>query len=204
MLDSLTSYNSRDFRQRYRGVYGWFTPPSTKRRILVKVVEVDEYQVIFEDEHRASYNAIANTGVQFEFIPISKKLFRCNKTIYCAERVPARQWTRGVAGANTRITNVVSGGAGPVSFAIVKAAFVDTADLNKKAEITDFLEGSISGLLLNEMFCLAEKGVYLYSTLIGTYDLDKHTILLDDGTFRQELVDAVNELNLPFIVGVKE
>src|SRR5690348_12047969 len=101
MLETFQSATSRDFRQRYTGSYGFYTIPLSKKRILVYLSEVGEDTAHFLDENSAKYTAKADQAVEFEFIPVKKKLFSYNDQLYLAQRRPARMWSRGVNPQNT-------------------------------------------------------------------------------------------------------
>ncbi len=105
MLVEYTRGTARDFRQRYEGVYGFY-PKSNGEEVLVFVSSVDEQVMKFKDSKGASYTAYADQGVTFKFIPLNRKLFIYNKELILANRVPARQWQRGICQANTRMQYV--------------------------------------------------------------------------------------------------
>lgn len=179
-LEEFTSGGSRDFRQRYNDVFGFF-PKGDGTDVLVRVTDVSDTSMRFVDERGISYTAYADQGVVFRFIPVTKKLFFFEDKLVLASRNPARQYQRGICQANTRFNTITNGGVLDIDFDTIKAYIAEKGVLNK---------------------FLAFEGnrLYLYSQLIGIKQGD--SIVLENSLFRQEVLDAlrVNGLNYEVIV----
>ena len=175
-----TSGFSRDFRQRYNGVFGFYTTGSGKE-ILVKISDVGERQCKFVDADGDEYFAYPDKGVSFKFIPVNRKLFIHNGSLCCAQRKPARQWQRGICESNTQITNI-SGG------------FVEKIDFQRLISYLSGGKDEYFVMRISDKFGFYFDRVYLYDVRIGKKDGD--TITLENSLFVQELKDAVRDAKL--------
>ncbi len=189
MLEEFTGLGARDFRQRYNHSYGYFTNPSTNKKILVYMSVINDRSAEFKDQRDNVYTANADAGVSFEFIPVKKRLFVCDNTIYLQERQPARMWARGINSQNTRITSVKTLAKVDLNFKRVVAAM----EQERYVEVSE-------GMLLSNIFCILENRVYVYNQCIGKWDAEKQIIDLNDQMFYQELVDLVKKLEKPWKV----
>lgn len=180
-LEEFTSNGWRDFSQRYLGVFGYF------KDMLVQVSDVTEDTTSFINVNNIKYYANADTGVVFKFIPVTKKLFFFDGKLLLAQRVPARQYKRGIYQQNTSVRGVPYGEQYEVSFEMLEA-YNNNKIANSNVHI------------LNDMFALYGSSIYLYNQRIGGVIDD--TIYLDTPLFRQEVVDALRANNLPMGVVV--
>lgn len=201
MIETFYSNNSRDFRQRYQGSFGYYTVPESKKRVLVYLDQVEETTTTFVDEHRTVYKANADTGVEFEFIPVSKKLFVLDDGLYIIQRRPARMWQRGVSGQNTHVYQMTD--AGPynrgLTFRHVVAAFA-TPDADVLTKLKDIEEKKRTTVALSNTFGVVNGSFYVYDERIGTFDATTKEIKLDEPLFRQEVVDLVGRLGISYKV----
>lgn len=193
MLDSLTSENHRDFAQRYSGTFGWFLGDNGKKT-LVAVGETNSQQVQFADVKGAPYFANADAGVQFEFIPVDRGFFNAKDTTYLLERVPQRQWHRGIHTANTR-SYVPAGGMwvqARLNIKMLSDIFVDGVSLQTR--LKEFVSGECDTVALSKHFAVTNGVVYFYSRKIGNYK-DK-VITLDSDLVKQEVCDVLRRNNI--------
>lgn len=105
MKDSLTHENWRDFGPRYVDTYAFYQTSPEKKPTLVYITNSDEHSVSFQmTKGGFEYNAKRDSGTFFEFIQVDKQwvLGRSGKP-YLMQRVPARQWRRGISRNNTSI-----------------------------------------------------------------------------------------------------
>jgi hypothetical protein len=198
MLDTFTMHGAADFRTRYRYSYGWFTVPADKRKVLVYITKVDEV-VTFVDEHQATYYAHADEGIEFEFIPVEKKLFMYNGALHLIQRQPARQWARGINSQNTRVTNLSVRRSEELSFGIVKAAFVRTP-----WDVLQQVNTGNTSVVLSDQFGAVGDTLFLYGDEIGSVLPASKQVTLHEPLFHQELVDLVERSNLGYNVGVSD
>lgn len=198
MLDTFHSFNARDFQRRYSGSYGFFTVPETKKKVLVYLNNVNERTVEFVDANQIAYTAIADTGVEFEFIPITRKLFVYNDRLHYIRRKLAKQWARGVNTQNTALT-IIGGRTQSLSFGNINAAFFDKkADVLQTCNLLE--QKKAECVALSDTFGVVDSTLYVYDDVIGSFMADRREILLEDDLFRQEVLDLVARLGLPYKV----
>jgi hypothetical protein len=187
LKEEFTGFGAGDFRRRYNGSWGWYTIPSNKKRLLVLMELVNDDQARFSDQKGNQYVAFADQGVEFEFIPVSKKLFLYNGSMMLQSRIPAHMWSRGVNVQNTRYTNVYTGSSTRPSFDLIVAG-LEPESYKEHAGMH----------LLNNVFGVVGRHVFVYDKLIG--QLDTNCISLNDNLFVQELSDLVKKLGLNWSV----
>ena len=199
MLETFDSAHSRDFRQRYSGSFGYYTVPETRKRILVQMEQVDEVTAGFRDARGAMYSAKADTGVEFEFILLSKRLFIMDKCLYLVRRKPARQWSRGCHNGNTTVMRVHTGRDTKLTFASVAAGF-DSTPIDGYASVTALERKEAEAALLSPMFGVEGSVLYLYDHAIGSFMADRKEIVVEERMFKQEVEDLVARLGLNYRV----
>lgn len=201
MLETFYSNTSRDFRQRYQGSFGYYTVPESKKRVLVYLDHVDETTTTFIDEHKTVYKANADTGVEFDFIPVSKKLFVIDDALFLIQRRPARMWQRGVSGQNTHVYQITD--KGPynrgLTFKHVLAAFA-SPDADVLTKLKEIEEKKRTTVALSNTFGVANGQFFVYDETIGTFNATTKEIKLNEPLFRQEVVDLVGRLGISYKV----
>lgn len=205
MIESPTSTNIGDFKQRYQGVLGWYIPEEGKSKLLVRVTSVNNERVTFSDKNGGSYHAYVDAGVRFEFLPIVKEWKNTPKSCYFLSRVPARQYKRGICEDNTSI----------ISFNMTTGKYTEEQEYKGwyeyiygiysynrtiKEDLKDFLDGKRECTALSKHFAIGNGHVLLYNTIIGSYSGTNITLKTD--LFLQELTDLCNRNNYPFKVTV--
>ena len=176
-LAEFTSAGSRDFRQRYLGVYGWYT--NGQKEVLVYVSHVDERYTRFTDSKGIVYTANADTGATFKFIPVTRKLFTYKGELYHIKRRPARQYQRGIAEGNTLIRNLTYNYEATLSFELLQA----------------YLSG---GDVISPYLAVSRDSVFLYDQVIGL--VLGTELILDNDMYLQEVTDAVKRSGLKYKV----
>lgn len=194
MIEEFQSRSFRDFTQRYADTYGWFLAPSNKK-VLVKLASIGETYLKFIDSKGTSYTANADKGNFFEFIPLEKSLYTFLDRLILVQRVPARQWRRGIHHQNTTIFFVGErmGGGLDVDFEVLEHIFKPN---HHKESLERFLEGKTKNVAINAMFGVAGNNLYVYNRVIGTFD--KTRLALSDDLFKQEVVDMIRDHKLPW------
>ena len=185
-LEEFTSGGSRDFRQRYLNVFGYF--PTGGSEVLVKVTEVDNTKTVFVDERGLSYTAYADKGVMFKFIPVTKRLFFHDSELCLVTRKPARQYQRGITYENTNMQTVFGGG--------VEIDFDSIHSYSKNKQH----KGDSHNLLLNDMLAIYASSLFLYNHNIGY--VSGKSIALTNPLFKQEVSDAIRDKGLNYEVVV--
>lgn len=193
MKDSLTSSNHQDFRARYQGTYGYYVDPYTSKRLPVFVGNCNQHRVTFNDITGRELHVNVDAGIEFEFIPVDRGFFQVNKEVFYLERVPARQWKRGICNENTR------------------AYTLDGALRNIAANYLEIITNMLpincqSGWLLSKdgypaalskHFAISAANVlYFYNKEIGTVDHATNTIKLNNDMLLQEVTDLFRRNNI--------
>ena len=191
MLVEYTRGTVRDFRQRYEGVYGFY-PKSNGEEVLVYVSSVGEQVMKFKDSKGASYTAYADHGVTFKFIPLNRKLFVYNKELILANRVPSRQWQRGICQGNTRMRYVSMMYSDlPISFSTVEAYLAADKELYKEfsTKLLTYSSGVLSPLI--GWTC---GDLYVTNQKVGNIRTDH--VEVTNEFFIQEIRDCFRDLEI--------
>lgn len=197
MLDTLTLYNRDDFIQRYSQSYGWFLHPEKKQKVLSYIRKVDLERVVFVTS-TGEFFAYAGTDVQFEFLPITRGWFYGPNGLAFLQRVPAKQFCRGISGKNTRVMEVNSLGKfeeSSLSLALLEEVFNPTKQVKP---FRSFLDGTLAGYVLSQYFAIIGSRVHFYNHHIG--DFKSNEITLNNPLITQELSDTIRRNNLPIKV----
>lgn len=205
MIDTPTHKNIADFKQRYQGVMGWLNPEKPDSKCAVYVSSVTNSKVAFRDEKNNEYYANVNTGVQFEFLPTQRAWYNTKKSVFLVQRIPARQWKRGVCPDNTRIGELSDGHLSdhPVSIDWRAAAFdVMTKAVAYDVAVADFLAKGRSSVALSRHFAITNNVIYFLNLQAGTIAANVITLAKGLEIVRQELTDLINRNNYPFKVAV--
>jgi len=189
MRDSLTSENSRDFRQRYNGTFALFTK-GDGRKITVRIDNVTENAVQFSDIKKNTYTANSDTGVEFEFFPLNRRLTDYKNNVIYSSRQPARQWRRGICEDNTNIINLDK--LRKVSFDGELIDRLFNSEIDYENIHTRFLKEDRMSFLLSNKFAIIRRSdmseFYLYNHMIGEL---RGTTIKCNPIFIQEVKDAL-------------
>jgi hypothetical protein len=206
MKDSLTSLNREDFRQRYRGSFG-FLHTETQDRRLVYIQEVANNQVVFKTSSRGmDYYANCDAGVVFEFLPVQRSWYNLGDKPGLLFRVPARQYCRGISKSNTSFSVVHPEVAmlQPSTLTLEVLARVFSVDKfahePREVLLERFVNKESWFFVLSRAFCMAHGTLFFFADAVGKYAGTE--ITLNNPVIRQELLDAIKRNNLPFTVKV--
>lgn len=183
MREEFNSNGWKDFQQRYLNTYGWYTKDDHSS-VLVKVSKVTPEKVVFVDEFSTEYFALSNVGNIFSFLPVQRGLYYYDGTIIYLARIPARQFKRGICQENTLLTNIKTMAHFYISHDLLKNVF----GIASNPTIIKFKEAYTGDVLLNKVFAIVNKQVYLYNRKIGEYK--NKEVILSNTLFKQELVDV--------------
>jgi hypothetical protein len=197
MKDSLTLYNRDDFRQRYKGSFGFLSNNGV--RTLVHISEVSAKSVAFKtDTDGLNYYANAGAGVDFEFLPVTRSWYDLGDKPALLFRVPARQYCRGISSGNTSclIPGLWGLDSVPLTLEILSKVFVTPA----VTTLAQFLAKEKNYFLLGRAFCIHENKLYFFSKAIGAYA--DGVITITNPLVYQELIDVIARQQYPFTVKV--
>jgi hypothetical protein len=183
MRDSLTSSNHRDFGARYSQTFGWLVTGEKKQFVYLQ--EVEDSRIYFTINNSSTrFHARMDAGVMFEFLPVNHGWFNTDDhQTYLLQRVPARQWKRGISIGNTQVGFLdLPGARNEPTFDVLERIF--SSKVGYSSPITS--RGAIS-----KHFAINKAGnVLFYNTPVGVYD-PKGVIKLDNSLVRQELTDLL-------------
>lgn len=198
MIDTPTTANLQDFKQRYSGVLGWYISEEDKSKILVTVSNVSNERVTFRDQHGGTYYAFVNGGVRFEFLPVEKSWRNTEDACFFLYRIPARQWKRGICADNTSITSASTllgmwntDGERTWADRIFK---IFSFNNTYREEVLKFLEGKRTTVAISPHFAILSNHIFLHNINIGTYK--NNVITLTDGMLLQELTDTIRRMGI--------
>jgi hypothetical protein len=183
MLQSLRNNTPRDFRSRYANTYGFYTKGD--KRTLVFFTDVNDNNVSWIDQDGADYQSSWDSDITFQFLAPQRKVFMHRGSVMYMCRIPARQWQRGIALGNTRLTKLSTRQHSTLSFQKLLSAFYTDNDRNL-VSVGAFLKGIISEACVNDMFAFTGDRVWLYNQCIGT-------ILKTDGEWSAMVSELYSE-----------
>ena len=193
MKDSLTSNNHHDFRARYQSTFGYYVDPDTGKRLPVFVANCNQYRVTFNDIDGRELHVKVDSGIEFEFIPVDRGFFQVDEEVYYLERVPARQWKRGICNENTRpysLTDALHSCLANYLHIISKMYPINCSTAWRSSK-----EGY--PVALSKHFAISAANVlYFYNKEIGTVDHTTDTIKLNNDMLLQEVTDLFRRNNL--------
>ena len=197
MIDSLTRANHGDFNRRYVQTYGWLLNNDKKK--LVYVTNSDDMYVYFRTGGDMEYHAVRDTGVQFEFIPVNRGWFNTydSSNVYYLQRVPARQWKRGISSGNTQIQHWVDGrGLMPIkmSYEILEKIFNVGFDPHIPKDPMK------TPVALSKDFAILGENIYFNDQVVGVRK--ENVLLLHTDLVQQELSDLINRRGYKYTVKV--
>ena len=185
----------RDFAQRYIGTYGWYERKSGTP-VLVKLTDLDEFNLYFQDKVGMKYKALADAGNFFSFIPVIKGCYFYSGIPVLIKRIPAKQYRRGICDDNTSITAIGDNFALDVTFSIMESIFSGKLETG----LEEFRTGYIGKVILDRMFVISFDKIYLYDIPIGNYNWTTRQIDMENSLFKQEVEDCIRDANLEIVV----
>lgn len=177
-----------DFQARYQGTYGWYS--LSNRKVLVRLTRVREDSLTFTDKTGFEYSANPDCGNVFTFLPLTRGCYQYKENVVVVQRVPRRQWKRGICDGNTSI-HVIGQGAIAVDFDVLEEIF------KPKAEIPFNINTPTA---INNIFSIVMGYVYLYDRPIAKVDKAKMEISCLTNLFKQEIQDLCRNYSLPLEV----
>jgi hypothetical protein len=189
MLDTFDSDNRRDFGARYINTYGFLKSDDEKH--LVYLEDISDTSVYFRtDDCGILFHAKIDAGVVFEFIQSRRGFYLTNEgEIFYIERVPARQWKRGIARSNTQLMRFNSGAFEGMKLSLKLLGAVLSAteqDLAKR-------QRDASSKVFSRFFACSKDTLYFFTKACGKVDHTNRVITLGPNgeMLMQELSDTI-------------
>ena len=209
MFEKFTSLGVQDFKQRYQGTYGFFTNKGKRHltRLENVVTSGGVSYVEFVDRVGMEYKLLQDAKDDtcgFEFIPPKCAFYNTSKGApYIVNRVPARQYQRGICDRNTSIKDL-TGRSYPVDFKTLVALFEDVTSVHAALEAALKSESDARGIAISQQFAisLSEQTIKCFNTVIGrcVYQDKKFTVTLESPElWQQEIMDAFKRSNLEVV-----
>lgn len=203
MIATPTGSNIGDFKQRYQGVVG-FLRPKDKAPTLVFVYNVSSSRVTFKDQNNHEYYANVDSGVEFEFIPTQRAWYNTSKGTFYLQRVPARQWRRGICPDNTAFQQLYDDMMGLSEEDWKNVAFLVMGNtVSYKEGVINYLNGQQRTCALSKHFAMGPSRVYFCNLFVGQRDGSKIILKEEYGMLYQELSDVCKRNNYAITVEVK-
>lgn len=191
----------RDFGPRYKDTYGFLINRDnpTERR-LVYITSNDDRAVYFITETDGlTYHALRDSGVQFEFIPVNRGFFNgTNNKVYHLQRVPARQWRRGLGRSNTEVSTVTAEGifTTKLSFGLCHTMFDNAPDYRCQGEIP-------TNRAISKHFAICGDRLYFHQLIAGYMAKSGGIELTNKVSIQQELQDTLRRNGYDKLIYIK-
>lgn len=179
-----TSSNHQDIDRYYRGCYVKFEERGDKLHVIEKITpdyvegkneDGDNFRILLSD----------NNPYQMKFVLPKKSLFLYKNSIFILEKVPAKQFKRGIADSNVTLFNLEKSQYYPLCFDALKAY------VNKKACVSfkEAFKNKRPSMLSDRMWYYPEAGkLFLDRVPIYWYNkVTKELTPYKDGLFEDDL-----------------
>jgi hypothetical protein len=159
-----------------------------------KVFGLDEDQTYFElllgDEYPYTVN----------FILPHKAIFQHKDSVYMLQRIPARQYRRGLCSDNTQMMNVITGLRIDINFTTLKSFITKQPYLSFKQAFE--YKGKAQHLTLTSRMSFNRRTgeIYMDFRIIAHYDRTKRSITLVNKNFAQEIMQHMMNYNETYTV----
>ena len=187
MIESFTRNGADDFRQRYQRTYGYLLGKDNKKT-LCYISKVDD-RVQFDTITGKNFFVYWDAGVEFEFLPITRGWFYTRDGWVLLQRVPAKQYNRGISKFNTACSMWCNYHkdmkAHEITLELLHDIFV--APLHPP-----------EGHTFKHIFLVVSGKVFFYEKQIGT--VEGSVITLTSPLLKQELSDFVRRDNQNYTV----
>ena len=196
MFEKFLTKNAGDFRQRYKGTFGFYHRDNTKTLVRLDSIDLERKRVQFVDIRGNDYTLNMNhdDDIGFTFIAPKAQWHNTSYGALLCQRIPQKQYRRGICENNTQLLGSSGSNAG-ISFQTLDAVFVNP--LNLKQAMEKHQAYAIAPQFLVD---LDKKRVKCNNFVIGSVGKDNknifHVKLDDPDLFRQEVTDAFRRSNL--------
>lgn len=208
MFEKFTAIGANDFKQRYQGTYGFFTRGDKKYLTRLENVYVGgQSYVEFVDRNGMEYKLLQDSkedNCGFEFIPPKCAFYNTKEgSPRIINRIPARQYQRGICDRNTSIKDLI-GRSFNVDFKILAALFEEVPSIAEALAAAIKSSAADRGVAISPQFAvgLNEQTIKCFNTTIGrcTYDKGIFTVTLESPElWQQEIKDAFSRAKLEVV-----
>jgi hypothetical protein len=191
-MDFMSS-NWRDIQKYYESTYVKFAEFGDKLFYIQRVREemiqgIDDTDTAFElylsDDHPYAVN----------YLLPHKATFQWKDSVYVLQRIPARQYRRGLCADNTMLTNVATGNNTDISFNALKA-FVSKPQYSSFGQAFNSKEKTKAIALTNRMTYLRTGYILFDQKRVASYDHDRKVIKMVHKIFLPEIMQHMVDHN---------
>jgi hypothetical protein len=188
-----TSSNYKDIQKYYEGTFVKFTEFGDK---LFYIDQVKSSHIRGRDENQIEFELYLDDNAPYtvNYLLPHKALFQWKDSVCLLQRIPARQYKRGLCPDNTMITNVATSTRVDVSFDSL-AAFVSKPQYVSFTEAIN-TKGKVKALALTSRMSFIKTGYILIDcTKIAVYDYTTRKISMIKPIFAPEIKKHMQEYN---------
>jgi hypothetical protein len=208
MFEKFTSADSGDFQRRYQGTFGFFVNKGNKLLTRLDKVNVDGRlsSVEFSDVEGLRYLLKPDSdkeGLGFEFLPPKCAYYNTAGGIpLLINRIPARQYLRGICDRNTSIRDMLGKGY-PVDFSTLLQVFANQVTIPAAllAAVKNKATASAAGIAISPQFAISlnHNVITCYDQPIGYAEFKEGVFIVEldsSELWHQEITDAFRRANL--------
>lgn len=195
MIEEFKNDGWKDFQQRYSGTFGWFED-SAGKKVLVQVGACDSTTLVFNGADKMPFYAKADAGNKFTFIPTTRGAYQYLDTVLVVNRIPARQYKRGICRENTQLYDLVRRVNLLPTFENLAVIFGPPDN----TPVLQWCKERTGNICLDGVFSIVKECVYAYDKIIGVYSMKDKLVKLDCDVFKQELTDTFTRLQVDVLV----
>jgi len=188
-----TSSNWRDIQKYYEGTYVKFSEFGDKL-FLISQVRPDGISGIDEDNTVFELYLSDAAPYTVNFILPHKATFQWKDSVYLLQRIPARQYRRGLCSDNTMITNVATGTSVDVNFPALKA-FVGKPSYSSFSNAFNTKAKTKAVALSPRMSYLRSGKILIDNRMIASFDYTSKKIIMHHKIFLPEIMQHMVDHN---------
>jgi len=197
MREQVKNFNFDHWHQRYQGCFGYLCVDN--KEIAVVINQIKPGQIDYSTSAMNNLFIIAGADVEFNFQPLRPGYNPTTKGLYFVQRIPARQWRRGICPDNSRVFTCKNG--------LKAAAWNNNAIFSLLENGISFRESvknyeTNKYAALSKHFALMDTTLYFYDQQVGA--LTDNVIKLPTPDIAQELSDVIKRNNYPWSVHVNK
>lgn len=195
MFEKFLSTNAGDFKQRYKGTYGFFHRDGKSTLVRLDTVDLERRRVVFIDRRGNDFTLNMNhdDNIGFSFLAPKCQWHNTEFGPLICQRIPQKQYRRGICENNTTLIGA-NGERMGISFETLNAVFVEPWDLEKAMTKDQF---AVSPQFMVDLSRKRIKCNQFVIGAIGKNSKNVFQVTLDDkDLFRQEVGDAFRRAKL--------
>lgn len=188
-----TSTVWRDIEKYFRHTYVKFDEYGDK---LFYITEVSPEYVSGLDEEKTNFQLFLSDASPYtvNYILPHKAVFQYKDSVYSLQRIPARQYKRGLCEDNTQIVNVATGQKQELTFDILKA-FVNKPQYSSFSAAFNTKIKTKAVALNSRMSFMRTGAILVDSTQVAKYDYTTKKISINHKIFLPEIIQHMVDYN---------